>query len=555
MMDEATTDLPAGFECRLPAPQECSLGLLLQARALSSPDETFVVFEDGEHWSAARAFDECARMARTLAALGVERGDTVMNWLPNGRDHVRVLFAASMLGAIEAPLNVAYRGSLLSQVLELSRAKVMVSHPALVERLDGIDVGELQTVLLPGVAAARTTGNVRVLNENEAPRAGDLTVQENQPWDVVAIIFTSGTTGPSKGAHTTYAQQWTAGRAMYPWVGRADRMLVHHPLFHIAAMSALYSAITVGGSVAVTEIARAQGFWDMVRRLGVTAVDGLGAVMAKMLCDQPPQPNDREHGVKMVGFTHVDAATREFARRFGVDVVARFSMTETSCVTTTEINPAKDRTVGRVRKGMRARIVDEHDMPVVPGAIGELVVRSDLPWVLSTGYLGNPQATAQAWHNGWFHTGDLFRRDEDGDLFYVGRLKDSIRRRGENISAYEVELEILSHPAVSDVAVIGVGPADDQEVLAVILPKPDAAIDPAEVLEFLRPRLAHFMLPRFIRLVRSLPKTETGKVRKGELREQGLGADVWDREAAGIIVRRQRLDEARADQARGSHSA
>lgn len=537
-MNPDPTDQPLSFEPRLPQPEECSLGLLLRERPVAAP---FAIFENGELWTNGEAFEACHAMARKLAALGVGPGDVVVNWLPNGPDHTRVLFACSMLGAIEAPLNVAYRGGLLAHAVKLCGARVMVAHPALIERLGVIDTAALEVVMTPGGSPAPDAPGLRTLSEKDASTApADLPVALNQPWDVAAIIFTSGTTGPSKGVRTTYAQQWTTGKAMYPFVGPQDRMLVHYPLFHIASLSSLFGAISAGGTIAVTEPVKPAEFWDTVNRLQVTAVCALGAPAAKMLCAQPETAADADNPLRVVGFTHVDHVIREFARRFGVDVMARYSMSETSCVLTTGLNPSKDRTVGRVRNGIEARIVDENDIEVPVGQIGELIVRADLPWVLNSGYQGNAEATARAWRNGWFHTDDLLRRDADGDYFYVGRRKDAIRRRGENISAYEVEAELVEHPQVAEAAVVGVGPLDNQEVLAAIVAR-GAPPDPVSVLEFLRPRLAHYMLPRYIRFVSELAKTPNNKILKTGLRDEGLTSDCWDRETAGITVRRMKL--------------
>jgi carnitine-CoA ligase len=189
-----------------------------------------------------------------------------------------------------------------------------------------------------------------------------------------------------------------------------------------------------------------------------------------------------------------------------------------------------------------ARVVDPHDIEVRPGEVGELILRTDSPWAMSHGYYGDPLATARAWRNGWFHTGDAFRQDEDGNFFFIDRMKDAIRRRGENISSFEVEAAIGGHPDVREVAVVGV-PSEfgEDEVLAVVAPVEGRSIDPAELLEYLLPRLAHFMVPRFVRVLAELPKTPTQKIQKHLLRADGIVDGAWDREAAGIRIRRERL--------------
>ena len=197
---------------------------------------------------------------------------------------------------------------------------------------------------------------------------------------------------------------------------------------------------------------------------------------------------------------------------------------------------------GRPRAGVEARVVDENDCEVPVGEVGELVLRADCPWTMTHGYYKNPEATAKSWRNGWFHTGDGFRMDAEGNFYFVDRIKDAIRRRGENISSYEVETEVLAHPDVAECAVVAVrSDVSEDEVLAVVAPVAGRTLKPEDLIHFLLPRMAHFMVPRYVRIVDELPRTPTAKVRKIELREAGVTPDVWDREAAGIRVRREKI--------------
>jgi crotonobetaine/carnitine-CoA ligase len=267
--------------------------------------------------------------------------------------------------------------------------------------------------------------------------------------------------------------------------------------------------------------------------------------MVPFLLKLPPGPGDRDHTLKKVVLVPLSDDAQAFADRFGVDVYTTFNMTETSWPLVSERNPAARGTCGRPRPGVEARIVDDNDCEVAPGAAGELILRTDTPWAMNHGYHNNPEATARAWRNGWFHTGDAFRRDEDGNFFFVDRLKDAIRRRGENISSFEVEAELMAHPAVREAAAVAV-PSEhgEDEVLAVVAPVAGGSVDPAELLGFLVPRMPHFMVPRYVRVLAELPKTPTQKVQKNLLRADGVTPDTWDREAAGIRVRRERLARA-----------
>jgi crotonobetaine/carnitine-CoA ligase len=187
-------------------------------------------------------------------------------------------------------------------------------------------------------------------------------------------------------------------------------------------------------------------------------------------------------------------------------------------------------------------VVDEHDMDVPVGTVGELIVRADLPWTMNAGYHNNPEATARAWRNGWFHTGDAFRQDKDGNYYFVDRIKDAIRRRGENISSFEVERELLAFPGVGEAAAVAVpGEHGEDEVMAVVSPVPGQTVDPEGLVQFLIPRMAHFMVPRYVRVLPELPKTPTNKVRKVDFRAEGVTPDTWDRVRAGLVLKREKL--------------
>jgi crotonobetaine/carnitine-CoA ligase len=264
--------------------------------------------------------------------------------------------------------------------------------------------------------------------------------------------------------------------------------------------------------------------------------------MAAFLAKAEPRPDDRDSPIKYITMFPVNEDTIAFARRFGFDYLTGFNMTEVSTPLMTDMNAPPDGSCGWPRTGMQCRLVDGNDIEVPRGSIGELIVRSDTPWSMNAGYDGLPEATARVWRNGWFHTGDLFRQDAAGKYYFVDRLKDTIRRRGENISSFEVENAVRQHPDVDEVVVVGVqNEVAEQDVLAVIKPKPGRSLDPAGLIAFLEPRLAYFMIPRYVRQVDAIPKTETNKARKVVFRDDGITADTWDRERAGIHLRRERL--------------
>jgi crotonobetaine/carnitine-CoA ligase len=267
-------------------------------------------------------------------------------------------------------------------------------------------------------------------------------------------------------------------------------------------------------------------FWDQVRRGNCVATSGLIGVMAGFLAKAPPRPDDRDNPLRCLTMFPVNAVTVAFTKRFGFDYMTGFNMTECSSPLVTDVNTPVYGSCGRPRTGVTCRIVNEHDIEVPRGAVGELIVRTDLPWTMNIGYDGMPEATAKAWRNGWFHTGDAFRQDESGDYFFVDRIKDAIRRRGENISSVEVEAEVKAHPAVDEAVAVGVPAAEggEDEVLVAIMVRRGSTLDPVALIDFLKPRMPYYMVPRYLRFVDDIPKTETNKLRKNVIREAGVTA-------------------------------
>jgi len=529
---------------RVPNRDECVLRYLLDRFAAERPDKTHVVFEDGEAWTFAEVRRRTIAKAAGLQRLGVRQGDRVAVWLPNGRDALIAFYAINYLGAVFVPFNTAYRGNLLAHVLANSAAKFMIAHPDLVGRLLEIDRSAVEKLVLTTQKIAPDIGlpctRFDVLDgEPEA-----LTPPEKpiEPWHLQSIIYTSGTTGPSKGVLSSYLHMFSnAGPESWPMVGEEDRYLTVAPIFHIGGMGPPFVMLARGASVAIVEQFSTERFWDVVRQTECTVVFLLG-VMATFLMKRPASPDDRRHKVRVAFMVPLTDDAPAFKERFNIDVYTIFNMTEISSPIVSEPNPTKRGTCGRVRAGVEVRLVDEHDCEVPTGSVGEMLVRTDRPWGMNSGYCGNPEATAKAWANGWFHTGDAFRRDADGYFYFVDRMKDAIRRRGENISSFEVETEVCAHPDVREAAAIGVpSELSEDDVMIVVAAVPGRSIDVLALANFLMKRMPYFMVPRYIRIVAELPKTPSAKVLKANLRNEGVTSDTWDREAAGLRVRRESL--------------
>jgi crotonobetaine/carnitine-CoA ligase len=529
---------------RVPAREICVVRYLLDRWAAERGDEVYVIFDTNRRYSYRKMRDRTISVAVGLARLGVKQGDHVLAWQPTSPEMLATYYAINYLGAVFVPINTAYRGRLLEHVIENSDARLAVVHASLVDRLDGINLSRLERVVVTGPPP--TAGSLLPMTP-----FGELTGTEAElppltrpiePWDTQSVIYTSGTTGPSKGVLSSYLHMYTnPGPEAWPFITGEDRFLVNNPMYHIGGMGLPFAMLARGGSIVLPERFSTDNFWPVVKEHDVTAIFLLG-VMATFLSKAAPSAEDRAHKVRSCFIVPLIEGAQEFTRRFGVDVYTIFNMTEISSPIVSAPNPTVRGTCGKVRSGVDVRLVDENDCEVPIGTVGEMMVRTDRPWAMSHGYLKEPQATARAWRNGWFHTGDAFKKDANGNFFFVDRMKDSIRRRGENISSFEVEAEILAHPDVRECAALAV-PSElgEDEVLIVVAPAMGRTIDPVALTHFLTSRLAYFMIPRYVRTLPSLPKTPSSKVLKAQLRGEGITADTWDREKAGIVIRRDRI--------------
>lgn len=519
---------PPWFDPAIPAREDCVLKSMLDSRAARHPERRVAMFEDGSTWTYAQCRERVRGAAAALQALGVRKGDRVLAWLPTGMPMVLTWFATNYLGAVFVPLNTAYRGRVLQHVVNSAAASVMVAHPDLVARLTELDVPRLRHI----VDAAALDG--------DASRLDDSAVVDY--WDTQCIIYTSGTTGPSKGVLSPYLQLYTTAVVCYGYVREGESILVNLPMFHVGGTSPTYCALVRSGMFYLVDGFSTTRFWDQVRTGNCATTSGLIGVMSAFLAKSEARPDDLQNPLRCITMMPVNEQAVKLGERFGFDYVSGFNMTEVSSPLITSVNSRVFGGCGRPRTGVTCRLVDEHDVEVPLGSAGELMVRSDAPWSMNAGYNGMPEATAEAWRNGWFHTGDLFRQDAEGHFYFLDRIKDSIRRRGENISSFEVEEAVRGCPDVDEAVAVGVASEiEEQEVLVAVTARPGRQVDPRALIEFLIPRLADFMVPRYVRVVDEIPRTDTNKVRKVVFREQGVTTDTWDRERAGLKLQRERL--------------
>ncbi len=525
-----------------------TLAQVLADRADTYGNKPWIVTED-KTWSYREMEETTNSLARGLGVSGIASGDTVLVMLPDEIEILHAWCALAKLGAMEVQVNTHLRGGILKHILNDSRARVMIVHAQFLDRISSMagELDHLEHLILCGDETAFKTADISkalTCSTISAHFSDNGTRLEDGPRyrDLTAVMYTSGTTGPSKGVMITHAHAWEYAHCVIELLELTDKDIHYNPLplFHIAGQWAgVYACCIAGATVVIPTAFSLTSFWDEIKRHGATCSFLLGA-MVNWIYQQEPQSDDADNPLERMIIVPLIPEIEDFKKRFGVLASTTWGGTEMNCPTRSSFTLVNNRTCGRVADDrFDVRIVDEDDEEVPPGIPGQALVRAKEPWIVMAGYWNNPQATAQAWVNQWIHTGDMLSKDEDGNLYFVDRTNDAIRRRGENISSMEVENEVNAHPAVLESAVVPVASADtEQEVMAVVVLREGANLDEEEFIRFLEPRMAYYMVPRYVEVVDALPKTQTGKIQKYDLRARGLTPETWDREAAGVKVTR-----------------
>ena len=536
------------FDARPPAVP--TIDALLAAQAAAVPDRVFLRFDDGD-----LTFAETDRrvdaLAAGLAALGVSRGQLVAVLLPNGAAFVVTWLALCRRGAVATLVNTALRGPALAHALDLTTAGLVVVDDSLVPSLapivaEGASLDRAVVVgATDGSTKALTAAGVEVIDHASLPGLAGVggsvpPVPTHTVTDPAMVLFTSGTTGPSKGCVISHRYAVRQAQLMIEHYGlRPDDVLYSpFPLFHLdASVLTVMPALVLGTTAAIGGRFSASGFWTEVRRFGATVFDFMGATLT-MLHKRPPAPDDTDHPVRLAWGVPVPEFAPEFEERFGLRLVEAYGSTDAGVPIYQPLDePRRPGSCGRAIPQYDIAVVDDADREVAAGEAGELVVRPNEPSLLSDGYYGQPEATLASRRNLWFHTGDLVRRDAEGYVYFVGRTTDSIRRRGENISAFEIEEVVKLHPLVLDAAAYGVpSELSEDDVMVAVVVRPGEVLAPVDLVAFCAERMARHMLPRYVDLVPELPRTPTEKVDKAVLRSRGITPSAWDREAAGSAV-------------------
>jgi len=525
--------------------EERVLAHLLRTAATAQPDHPFILHRDETY-----TYADVERMTNALAAglrgFGVTRGSRVALLLDNSPRYILTLFAVAKLGALNVPINTASRGDLLRYYLtdaECTHAVVQDTYRGVLAEAWPEMAIPVATVRSEGTAASAGATWDDLLADGHRAREGgvDHVAQAWEPW---LILYTSGTTGPSKGSVCPQAHSLTIGRTQATRMDLTpqDRMYTCLPLFHGNALN--YSTLTAlwgRSTIALETRFSASRFWPDIHRYRATQFNAM-MIVTSILEKQPVTDLERDNPVRIAVLVPPPSNRRELEARWGLSILSQYAMSEACPLSVLGAGEAYDkpRTSGRVAPNIELRIVDENDIEVPRGAAGEVVIRTREPWTMMTRYYNKPEATANVFRNLWFHTGDRAYLDPDGYLFFVDRVKDAIRRRGENISAYEIELVLKGHAGITEVAAVP-APSDlGEDEVVVFVVRADPALTERDVVLYAVANMAYYMVPRYVQFVTELPKTPSEKVSKVPLRETAKTSykSMWDREAHGLAVDR-----------------
>jgi crotonobetaine/carnitine-CoA ligase len=519
---------------RLPLERR-TLGWILAHRAAADAQRPYMTV-GGKTYSFADTAARVRSLARGLAAHGIGRSDFLAMMLPNCAEFVLTWFATVLRAAAMVPINPQYRGFLLDAPLRETKTRGLVIHRSLVDALATIDPGVrngLEWVAVVGGTDGLVlpAGVKAIAFEQLFDNAGGDPEVETTYRDIHSVMYTSGTTGPSKGVLISNGQFFSSACVFLRTVAltHEDVLYTPLPLFHgLASRLGVLPAMMVGAHVVIGERFSGSQFWQQAAACGASVGHTIFSI-PPVLKAQAPGPQDRAHRLRCMYNANYDA---EFEQRFNVRLCEAYGLTETGLCVFTDYPERRPGSAGRVHEDFEAQIVDEFDNPLPAGEPGEIVLRPKKPYIMMQGYLDKPADTVAAWRNLWFHTGDIGRQDADGYFYFLDRKKDRIRRRGENVSSWDIENFVIAHPAVAEcVALPHPAPAGEDDIRVVAALKPGETVTPQELARWLETRMPKFMLPRYIEFVPALPRNPTSKVEKYKLVARGLGASAFDREA------------------------
>jgi len=522
------------------------LGELIEDRAKRNGDKIFLRFKD-QNFSYEEINRFSNRCAHAFQNLGIGKGDKVSIMLPNCPEFLYIWFGLAKIGAVEVPVNTSYKGEFLRHIVDQSDSKVFVIAEEFLGRLKLIEdsLNKLEKVVVFGTLQRQEKGEFKIpmMSFDEFFDSSDGPVDVVvHPWDPISIIYTSGTTGLSKGALGSLNFWIVCAEKMLEYRDgkKEDIYLTFLPLYHFnAQVLTTLNVLIAEAQMVLLDRFSASRFWDEIRYYRATQFNYLGAVMP-ILGKQAHRDNDLDNPARIaLGAGCPPAVMEEVEKRFGIKCLEGFGMTEIGIPIHVRVDDRRRGSCGKPMDIYEVKLFNDRDEEVPTGEIGEIAFRPLVPFVMMSEYYNMPEKTLEAFRNLWFHTGDLARKDEDGYFYFVDRKKDALRRRGENISSFEVERAINTHPKVLESAAVAVQSelAEDEVKICVVL-KPGESLAPEELIRYANDRMPYFAVPRYVEFMESLPKTPTERVQKYLLKQAGVTPNTWDREKAGVEVHR-----------------
>jgi crotonobetaine/carnitine-CoA ligase len=518
---------------------ELTFSAIVEDRAERFGDDVFASDPTGV-LTFAQLRDRAGRVAGWLQEQRIEPGDRVATMLDASLTYLGVWFGCAWAGVVEVPVNTDYKGTFLSYVLQQSGARVLVIGERWLPRLEGLELPELEHVVVVDAAADGVAAEFPIHPVTEVLAHEPVPPCSRLPTDLVYILYTSGTTGPSKGV--MHSSQSAINSNALPWLtilelSSDDVAYSFFPLFHGTGRNAVTTTtLLLGGRVEMRSRFSLRSFWDEVRACGATWFPYMGTVI-QLLYAAEPSPDDLDNPVRRAFGGGVRVELMEaFERRFGLRMFEGYGSTELGQSTLSSVARRSPQTMGPALPHLQLEVHDEHDRLTAPGEPGEIVARPTGPDSIFKGYWRLPEATLEATRNLWFHSGDRGVMSEDGHLLFLDRIKDTIRRRGENISSFEVEAAMGQHPGILECAAYAVEVDGEEEVALAVVARPGQPAGGRELFEFAIERLPRFAVPRYVRFVDAMPKTPSQRVQKHLLRQDGVVADMVDRDALGIVI-------------------